>query len=66
MDAAAPAGTPPPARWGHAAAYDPVSARLVVFGGSTAAANPAFRFLFSDAWMLKDVDHRAGVGAPHR
>ncbi len=57
----APAGTPPPARWGHVAAYDPVSARLVVYGGSTASANPASRFVFRDVWMLTDA---AGVGAP--
>jgi RHS repeat-associated protein len=57
----APAGTAPPARWGHVAAYDPVTARLVVYGGSTASANPATRFVFRDAWMLTDA---AGAGAP--
>src|SRR6185436_10331437 len=46
----APAGTPPPGRWGHVAAYDPVTARLVVYGGSTASANPARRFVFRDVW----------------
>lgn len=48
----APAGAVPPARWGHVAAYDPVTSRLVVYGGSTASANPATRFVFRDAWML--------------
>ncbi|HKV12875.1 MAG TPA: LamG-like jellyroll fold domain-containing protein, partial [Thermoanaerobaculia bacterium] len=56
-----PAGTAPPARWGHAAAYDPVSERLVVYGGRTASANPANRFVFRDVWMLTGA---AGAGAP--
>jgi RHS repeat-associated protein len=57
----APSGTPPPGRWGHVAAYDPVAARLVIYGGSTASANPATRFVFRDVWMLTNA---AGASAP--
>ena len=40
-----PTGTPPPARYGHAAVYDPVRQRMVVFGGYNG------NFL-DDAWVL--------------
>ncbi|HEY3217215.1 MAG TPA: kelch repeat-containing protein, partial [Candidatus Eisenbacteria bacterium] len=41
----APTGTPPAARYGHAAIYDPVRDRMVIFGGYVPA--PA-----NDAWSL--------------
>ena len=42
----APAGTPPPARYGHAATYDPVRDRLIIHGGG-ANFDPFF-----DMWAL--------------
>ena len=41
-----PAGTPPSARWGHTAIYDPVRDRMVVFGGY-GGSSP-----FNDVWAL--------------
>jgi hypothetical protein len=41
----APLGTPPSARFGHAAIYDPVRDRIVVFGGYDGS-------LRNDAWAL--------------
>jgi hypothetical protein len=48
-----PSGTPPAARFGHAAVYDPVGDRMLVFGGAgvvvtTLAASP----LYNDVWSL--------------
>ena len=45
----AAAGTPPPARQGHVAIYDPARDRVVVFGGFGGAAPPEF----SDTWALQ-------------
>jgi hypothetical protein len=42
----APAGGPPPARYGHTAIYDPLRDRMVVFGGDGDGNN------FNDAWAL--------------
>jgi Kelch motif protein/galactose oxidase-like protein len=47
-----PAGSPPP-RWGHAAAYDPVNNRMIVYGGDNGSV------VFSDAWVLSNAN---GVG----
>jgi hypothetical protein len=46
----APAGPAFPARGGHAAIYDPVGDRVVVFGGSDGASPPSNRR--SDVWAL--------------
>ncbi|HEY7412402.1 MAG TPA: FG-GAP-like repeat-containing protein, partial [Vicinamibacteria bacterium] len=48
----APSGTPPGRRWGHAAAYEPASRRLLVFGGSTAGTESGLNFVFGDVWLL--------------
>src|ERR1041385_3082399 len=42
-----PAGTPPPARYGHGAVYDSVNDRLVIFGGGGAGGT-----LLNDVWTL--------------
>lgn len=42
----APAGTPPPPRWGHAAVYDPVRDRMLVMGGATPGGDA------NDVWAL--------------
>jgi hypothetical protein len=34
-----PTGTPPAGEWGHSAVYDAVNSRMIVFGGSSPAAN---------------------------
>ncbi|MBI5171216.1 MAG: T9SS type A sorting domain-containing protein [Candidatus Eisenbacteria bacterium] len=44
--ALSPSGTPPAARYGHAAAYDPVRDRLLVFGGRGASG------LYGELWAL--------------
>jgi galactose oxidase-like protein len=44
-----PTGTPPPARWGHSAIYDPNSRRMIVFGGQN---GPGWVDFMDDAWQL--------------
>jgi galactose oxidase-like protein len=44
----APTGTPPAARFGHTAIYDPVRDRMLVFAGIG-----AFYTTFNDAWALE-------------
>src|SRR4029077_15288945 len=46
-----PAGPAPPARSGHAAVYDPLRRRMLMFGGRTDAAQPV-----RDAWALSLSD----------
>jgi predicted small integral membrane protein len=46
----APVGNPPSARWGHAAIYDPVRDRMVVFGGSNLNDVWALSLAGSPAW----------------
>lgn len=41
-----PAGPGPPARWGHAAAYDAARDRMLVFGGGAGTS------LYADTWAL--------------
>ena len=48
-----PAGSPPP-RWGHAAAYDPVNNRMIVYGGDNGS------IVFSDAWVLSSANGLGG------
>src|SRR5215469_4487115 len=48
-----PSGVPPAPRWGHAAAYDAVNNRMIVFGGDDLSV------IFSDTWVLS---HANGLG----
>jgi RHS repeat-associated protein len=54
-----PAGAGPAPRFAVALAYDAASQRLLVYGGSTAAAE-GVHYVFSDAWLL------TGAGAGER
>jgi len=49
----APSGTAPAPRWGHAAAYDPVTNEMIVYGGDNQ------QVTFSDTWVLSNAN---GVG----
>ena len=70
---AAPAWTPlepaaagPAGRFGHAAAFDPATRRLLVYGGTTGGVEDGLNYVFSDAWLLTNADGlgaRRGVGA---
>lgn len=53
-----PAGTPPPARRGHAAFYAPGSNRMVIFGGGDNGFVPPF---FNDVWVLDNPDGTTGT-----
>ncbi len=45
-------GPAPASRFGHAAAFDAGSGRMLVFGGSTPGIADNVNFVFSDAWLL--------------
>lgn len=45
------AGTTPPDRWGHAAAYDPVVDKVVLFGGAGARTDGVSADVFGDTWL---------------
>ena len=48
-----PAGEPLPApRWGHAAAYDGASQRLLIFGGTGPGYETGQNFVANDAWLM--------------
>lgn len=49
-----PTGTPPAPRWGHAAAYDAVNNRMIVFGGDNQSV------IFSDTWVLSNANGLGG------
>ena len=51
-----PSGTPPAGRWGHAAIYDEVARRLVVFGGSGSGFDDDANFVANDLWLLTFSD----------
>ena len=55
-----PEGEGPAARLGHAAAFDPSTHRLLVYGGSNGGLEEGLNYVFSDAWLLTDAD---GLGA---
>jgi uncharacterized repeat protein (TIGR01451 family) len=58
----APLGTPPAARFGSSAAYDPNSNTLIVFGGASRI-DPAPTTNYNDVWILI---HANGIGGtPH-
>jgi hypothetical protein len=50
-----PAGTPPAPRWAHAAAYDTVNNRMIVFGGDNQSV------IFSDTWVLSNANGLGGT-----
>jgi hypothetical protein len=52
-----PAGTPPAARYGQSAAVDPVSHRMIVFGGSN------WSSALNDTWILTNADGQHGQPA---
>jgi hypothetical protein len=52
-------GTPPAARAGQSAVYDPNTNRMIVFGGGNDSN------AFSDVWVLSDANGLAVGGSPH-
>jgi RHS repeat-associated protein len=50
----------PAGRFGHAAAFDPATRRLLVYGGTTGGIEDNLNYVFADAWMLTEAD---GVAA---
>jgi hypothetical protein len=53
----APSGTLPSPRWGHAAAYDPVTNQMIVYGGDNQDVT------FSDTWVLSNANGSGGTPA---
>lgn len=54
-----PTGSPPAARWGHLAGYDPGSNRMIVFGGETVSLG---NYIYlNDVWILTNAN---GNGEP--
>jgi Abnormal spindle-like microcephaly-assoc'd, ASPM-SPD-2-Hydin/Galactose oxidase, central domain/Kelch motif len=53
----APDGSPPDARYGHVAGYDPTTKRMVVFGGTNNTVT------FNDSWVLTNADN-SGTDTP--
>jgi hypothetical protein len=51
-----PTGTLPAARYGHGAAYDSVSNRMIVFGGATSSTA-----CLNDYWLLDDANSTDGT-----
>lgn len=51
-----PTGTAPAARFGHGAAYDSVSNRMIVFGGASSNTS-----CFNDFWLLDDANAASGT-----
>lgn len=52
-----PSGSPPPARSGHTAVYDPANNLMVVFGGANDAQ------AFNDVWVLSNANGLGGTPA---
>ena len=52
-----PSGVPPVARYGHSAAIDPASHRMIVFGGNS------FTGALNDTWILTNADGLHGQPA---
>lgn len=53
-----PTGTPPAARYGHAAEYDSVSNRMILFGGGVSATS-----CLNDLWLLDTANSVGGTPA---
>ena len=51
----APSGTPPAPRWGHGAAYDPVTNEMIIYGGDNQDVT------FSDTWVLSNANGSGGT-----
>lgn len=51
-----PTGTAPSARYGHAAAYDSLSNRMIVFAGATSSTS-----CMNDVWLLDDANSANGT-----
>ena len=54
--ALAPSGSPPPARYGHTAIYDPVRDQMAVFGGFDGFVNPYRNDVWSLSWKFQVDD----------
>lgn len=63
-------GTPPPARWGQSATYDPLRDAMVVFGGAAGLLEQpqpmrdvwVLSFVDCDAWIPLDPEGNAPIG----
>jgi hypothetical protein len=53
----APSGSQPAPRWLHAAAYDPVNNRMIIYGGADQSST------FSDIWVLSNANGLGGTPA---
>jgi len=53
-----PTGTPPTARGGDSATYDPATNRLTIFGGSDSSGNP-----LGDTWVVTNANGLGGTPA---
>ena len=53
-----PTGTPPAARYSHAAVYDPGTNTMIVFGGNNCGST-----YFNDAWVLQNANGMGGTAA---
>jgi len=51
----APAGSAPTPRWAHAAAYDAVNNRMIIYGGDNQSV------VFSDTWVLSNANGLGGT-----
>src|SRR5438445_13817406 len=60
-----PTGGPPPARFGHTSVYDPVSNRLIIFGGcsTSACVTTAPAVTLNDVWVLTNANGQRGTAA---
>src|SRR6266478_8550976 len=60
-----PTGGPPPARFGHTSVYDPVSNRLIIFGGcaTSACITTAPAVTLNDLWVLTNANGQGGTPA---
>jgi Galactose oxidase, central domain/Kelch motif len=57
-----PSGTPPPARWGHSAVYNPTSNRMIIFGGNNGEIQVSHGAVeFNDVWVLENANGLGGT-----
>jgi len=55
-----PVAAGPTGRFGHAAAFDPSTHRLLVHGGTTGGVEDGLNYVFADAWMLTGANGSGG------